>query len=55
MSDSDNERGYSEPREMEFTVTVTAGPDDVLTWTGYADNITDALYHAINEREGAGR
>lgn len=22
----------------------------VLTWSGYADNITDALYHAVNLR-----
>jgi hypothetical protein len=35
----------------EYSVQVRAGENVVLTWSGYADNPTDALYQAISLRE----
>lgn len=35
----------------KYTVEVTKGSDTVLRYEGFADNISDALYKALNQRE----
>ena len=35
----------------DYVVTVQAGPDEVLVWSGYAENISEALYKTLELRE----
>jgi hypothetical protein len=44
---------HTPPEETEFTIEVLVGSDTAYSWSGYADNISDALYLAINAREGS--
>ena len=37
--------------EQEHTVEVREAGEVVFTWTGYADNVTDALYRALDARQ----
>ena len=44
---------HTPPEETEFTIEVTTSSGTAYSWSGYADNISDALYLAINAREGS--
>lgn len=35
----------------QFEVVVECDGDECLRWSGYAENLTDALYRALGERE----
>jgi hypothetical protein len=35
----------------DYRVIVTCPNGDTVDWAGYADNVSDALFHVINDRE----